>query len=300
MARPATVDARPRGRLPGQHDRRHPRRCPAAPTARRGCTPSCGSGWASGSAASGSPGCCGSSAGAGSATAASAGTGRLPAVHEDLVQRRFVADWPGPAVVHRHHRAPHRGPGRSTAPRCSTCSPAQIVGWSIADHMRSELVVDALQMATWRRRPEPGTDRALRPRQPVHVLGLRAPAPRRRPARIDGPRRILRRQLDDRVVLVDHAARAARHPALGHPGAARPRRSSSGSRPGTTPAAGTPPRHAQPVDYEHYWQHNAFTPPPTARHDHHTTRVRRTGSGSGRTRRSQPCRRATTDEPAGC
>jgi transposase InsO family protein len=33
----------------------------------------------------------------------------------------------------------------------------QVVGWSIADHMRSELVVDALQMAIWRRRPEPGT-----------------------------------------------------------------------------------------------------------------------------------------------
>lgn len=33
----------------------------------------------------------------------------------------------------------------------------QVVGWSIADHMRSELVVDALQMARWRRHPEPGT-----------------------------------------------------------------------------------------------------------------------------------------------
>ena len=31
-----------------------------------------------------------------------------------------------------------------------------IVGWSTAHHMRPELVVDALQMATWRRRPEPG------------------------------------------------------------------------------------------------------------------------------------------------
>ena len=31
-----------------------------------------------------------------------------------------------------------------------------IVGWSMADHMRSELVVDALQMAVARRRPEPG------------------------------------------------------------------------------------------------------------------------------------------------
>jgi putative transposase len=31
-----------------------------------------------------------------------------------------------------------------------------IVGWSMADHMRAELVVDALQMAVARRRPEPG------------------------------------------------------------------------------------------------------------------------------------------------
>jgi putative transposase len=32
----------------------------------------------------------------------------------------------------------------------------RIVGWSMAEHMRSELVVDALQMALQRRRPEPG------------------------------------------------------------------------------------------------------------------------------------------------
>jgi putative transposase len=31
----------------------------------------------------------------------------------------------------------------------------RVVGWSIADHIRSELVVDALQMALWRRRPPP-------------------------------------------------------------------------------------------------------------------------------------------------
>jgi len=29
----------------------------------------------------------------------------------------------------------------------------RVVGWSIADHIRSELVVDALQMAVWRRQP---------------------------------------------------------------------------------------------------------------------------------------------------
>ena len=32
----------------------------------------------------------------------------------------------------------------------------RVVGWSIADHMRQELVVDAVQMAIWRRQPPAG------------------------------------------------------------------------------------------------------------------------------------------------
>ena len=32
----------------------------------------------------------------------------------------------------------------------------RVVGWSIADHIRSELVVDAIQMAVWRRQPPEG------------------------------------------------------------------------------------------------------------------------------------------------
>jgi putative transposase len=32
-----------------------------------------------------------------------------------------------------------------------------VIGWSIADHLRAELVVDALQMAIWRRRDVDGT-----------------------------------------------------------------------------------------------------------------------------------------------
>jgi putative transposase len=32
----------------------------------------------------------------------------------------------------------------------------QIVGWAVADHMRTSLCVSALQMAFWRRKPEPG------------------------------------------------------------------------------------------------------------------------------------------------
>ena len=36
------------------------------------------------------------------------------------------------------------------------CYSRRIVGWSMAEHMRAELVVDALEMAVTRRRPEAG------------------------------------------------------------------------------------------------------------------------------------------------
>src|SRR4051794_27755871 len=47
----------------------------------------------------------------------------------------------------------------------------RIVGWSMADHMRAELVVDALEMALHRRRPGPGLI-SLRPGQSgrIHVV----------------------------------------------------------------------------------------------------------------------------------
>jgi putative transposase len=36
------------------------------------------------------------------------------------------------------------------------CSSRRMVGWALADHLRAELVVDALQMAVARRRPDAG------------------------------------------------------------------------------------------------------------------------------------------------
>ena len=81
---------------------------------------------------------------------------RAPAVHDDLVQRQFVADTPNRLWCTDITEHPTRE-GKVYCCAVLDVFSRQIVGWSIADHMRSELVVDALQMATWRRRPEAGT-----------------------------------------------------------------------------------------------------------------------------------------------
>lgn len=75
------------------------------------------------------------------------------AVHDDLVQRKFSAD--GPDRLWCTDITEH--PTRTGKVYCCAVLDVfsrSVVGWSIADHMRSDLVVDALQMATWRRRPE--------------------------------------------------------------------------------------------------------------------------------------------------
>ncbi|WP_426561340.1 IS3 family transposase [Angustibacter sp. McL0619] len=80
----------------------------------------------------------------------------LPAPHEDLVQRRFVADSPDKLWCTDVTEHP-TSTGKVYCCAVLDVYSRTIVGWSIADHIRAELVVDALQMATWRRHPEPGT-----------------------------------------------------------------------------------------------------------------------------------------------
>lgn len=78
------------------------------------------------------------------------------AVHEGLVQRKFTAA--GPDLLWCTDITEHpTGAGKVYCCAVLDVFTRQVVGWSIADHMRSDLVVDAPQMATWRRRPEPGT-----------------------------------------------------------------------------------------------------------------------------------------------
>ncbi|WP_374113811.1 DDE-type integrase/transposase/recombinase [Microbacterium sp. zg.B96] len=77
------------------------------------------------------------------------------AAHEDLVKRRFRADAPNRLWFCdiTQHRA------RDGWVYCAAVIDAfsrRIVGWSISDRITAELVVDALEMARWRRGPEPG------------------------------------------------------------------------------------------------------------------------------------------------
>ncbi len=75
-----------------------------------------------------------------------------PAVHDDLVRRRFVADAPDRLWLTDITEHPTRE-GKVYCAAVLDVYSRRIIGWSIADHLRGELVVDALEMARWRRRP---------------------------------------------------------------------------------------------------------------------------------------------------
>lgn len=77
------------------------------------------------------------------------------ATHDDLVKRQFSAQEPDRVWFTdiTQHRATD---GWVYCCAVIDAFSRRIVGWSIADHIRTELVVDALQMARWQRRPQPG------------------------------------------------------------------------------------------------------------------------------------------------
>jgi putative transposase len=85
--------------------------------------------------------------------------GKRPApaapVHDDLVRQRFVAEAPDRLWLTDITEHPTRE-GKVYLAAVLDVYARRIVGWSIADHLRAELVVDALEMARWRRRPAPG------------------------------------------------------------------------------------------------------------------------------------------------
>jgi putative transposase len=84
-------------------------------------------------------------------------TRRRPGVapHPDLVKREFTAKRVDRLWVADITYVP-TGEGWLYLATILDCCSRRIVGWSMANHLRTELVVDALDMATSRRRPTPG------------------------------------------------------------------------------------------------------------------------------------------------
>ena len=71
---------------------------------------------------------------------------------DDLVKRRFTVDGPDKLWVSDITEHP-TDTGKVYLGVVLDAFSRRVIGWSIADHLRAELVVDALQMAIWRRQP---------------------------------------------------------------------------------------------------------------------------------------------------
>ena len=115
-----------------------------------------------------------------------------------------------------------------------------IVGWSMADHMRAELVVDALQMAVAPPPPGARTDPPQRPGIAIRLPGLRPGRTRRRHRALDGLQGRLPTTTPSPRASSPRSRRSSSTAALGRPAASSPARSSSTSKPSTTASAATP------------------------------------------------------------
>ena len=190
-------------------------RCRAGRTACRACMPNCGSG-------------CGVRCGrkrvarlmrSGQSAAASTGAGASDALsrcRQSTTTSCGGASSPTRRTGSGSPTSPstRRARARSTWRRCSTSTPPHrrlVDRRPPARGARRGRAGDGALAAASRSRPDGA---ALRPRLAVHLVGLRPPAARGRPARVDGPRRLGLRQRDDGVLLQHAAARAARPQAV--------------------------------------------------------------------------------------
>lgn len=135
--------------------------------------------------------------------------GGCAATEDDLIHRQFHVDVPDRLWLTDITEHP-TGEWKVYCGAVMNGFSRRIVGWSISDRIKTELVIDALGMAILRRpREERGRrqdDPTFGPRDAIHILGLREATTRRRPARLDGHRRRLLRQQHDGIVLEQHAA----------------------------------------------------------------------------------------------
>ena len=163
---------------------------------------------------------------------------------DDLVERHSTVDGPDRLWVRRHHPAPHR-PGLALRRlRHRRLQPAGCVGWALGDHCRTDLVVDALHMALWRRQSADGCVPPFRPRLPIHVMGVR-PTPPSTPACSApwAPSATASTTVAESFFATLQTELLDRHHG---PRASWPKRSSSRSKPSTTRPAGTRPWRCWP------------------------------------------------------
>jgi putative transposase len=116
---------------------------------------------------------------------------RIPGITpaSDLVERHFRPDRPNVLWV-ADITYLRTGEGWLYLAAVQDAHSRQIVGWSMATHMRASLVVDALKMALARRRPDPGLIHHSDHGSPIRLARVRARRPRRRDRGVDGlPRR---------------------------------------------------------------------------------------------------------------
>jgi len=76
-------------------------------------------------------------------------------ISDDLVQRQFTASGPNALWIADITYLPSWQGFLFLAVVIDAWS-RRVVGWSMASHLRTELVLDALEMALWNRRPAPG------------------------------------------------------------------------------------------------------------------------------------------------
>ncbi|MGW3046275.1 IS3 family transposase [Kitasatospora sp. NPDC001159] len=153
-SRRAREDAALTDKIRGHHER-----SPTAPTAPRASTPTCARSTTCPSAASASPASCARP----DSPACTAAPGRASLTRQDrqataapdLIGRDFTAGAPNLRWTADITYVPTDGGWLYLAVVLDLFS-RRIVGWAMADHMRTELVTDALAMAVTARRPRPG------------------------------------------------------------------------------------------------------------------------------------------------
>ena len=156
----------------------------------------------------------------------------------DLVNRHFTAERPNELWL---ADITYCRPGRAgcTSAFILDVYARMIVGWQIANHMRTDLVLDAFEMAAWRRQLTDGALSTTPTPARSTRLPLHRPARRRRTLRLGRVRRRLLRQRDGRSAERDVQSRARHAPrTMANPRRHSRSRSSSGST-GTTPSAST-------------------------------------------------------------